>query len=211
MVGEAQMSAAKREILRRIREANSGAAAVEEPRREYQQSGEASVEALAKKLRDYNAGVSVCGPDEIPETIRMVMEQRVKSSLLIPAGLPAEWLPREVPFAVDQGLSYEAIDRSEGALTGCTVAIASTGTIVLCHSASEGRRALTLIPDYHLCVVLSDQIVGSVPEGVRLFAQFHGSPATMISGPSATADIEMIRVKGVHGPRTLDVILVART
>jgi len=205
------MSAAKREILRRIREANSGAAAVEEPRREYRQSGDASIEALAEKLRDYNAGVSVCGAGEIAATIRFVMEQRGKSSLLIPEGLPAEWLPGELSFVVDRRLTYEAIDRSEGALTGCTAAIASTGTIMVCHSATEGRRALTLIPDYHLCVVLSDQIVGSVPEGVRAVSQFDRSPVTMISGPSATADIEMIRVKGVHGPRTLDVVLVART
>ncbi|HKD06921.1 MAG TPA: LUD domain-containing protein [Bryobacteraceae bacterium] len=205
------MSAAKREILRRIREANPGAAAVEEPRREYRQSGDASIEALAEKLRDYNAGVSVCGAGEIAATIRFVMEQRGKSSLLIPEGLPAEWLPGELSFVVDRRLTYEAIDRSEGALTGCTAAIASTGTIMVCHSATEGRRALTLIPDYHLCVVLSDQIVGSVPEGVRAVSQFDRSPVTMISGPSATADIEMIRVKGVHGPRTLDVVLVART
>jgi L-lactate dehydrogenase complex protein LldG len=205
------MSAARSEILRRIREANSGAAAVGEPVREYRQSGEATIEALAEKLRDYNAAVYVCAAQEIPATIRTAMDQRGKPGLLIPGGFPAEWLPGELAFERDRGLSYEAIDRSEGALTGCTVAIASTGTIVLCHSEIEGRRALTLIPDYHLCVVLADQIVASVPEGVRIFERFHRSPATMISGPSATSDIEMIRVKGVHGPRTLDVILVART
>jgi L-lactate dehydrogenase complex protein LldG len=201
------MSAAKREILRRIREANSGAPLAVESAPAYRQSGEASVKALAEKLRDYNAGVYICGTDEIPATIRRVMEQRGKSSLLIPERFPSEWLPGEFSFVVDRELDYGAIDRSEGALTGCTVAIASTGTIVLCHSGTEGRRALTLIPDYHLCVVSSDQIVGSIPEGVRAFERFHRSPTTMISGPSATADIEMIRVKGVHGPRTLDVIL----
>jgi len=205
------MSAAKREILRRIRDANSGSATVREPVRQYRQSGEASVEALAEKLRDYGAGVYLCAPDEIPASIRRAMEERAKSSLLIPVGLPAKWLPSGSTFIVDRGLGHEAIDGSEGALTGCTVAIASTGTIVLCHSETEGRRALTLIPDYHLCVVAQDQIVASVPEGVRVFGRFQGSPMTMISGPSATSDIEMKRVKGVHGPRTLDVILVART
>src|SRR5436305_15207043 len=92
------------------------------------------------------------------------MDQRGKSGLLIPGGIPGEWLPTELAFERDAGLSYEAIDRSEGALTGCTVAIASTGTIVLCHSEIEGRRALTLIPDYHLCVVFADQIVARSEE-----------------------------------------------
>jgi L-lactate dehydrogenase complex protein LldG len=205
------MNAAKREILRRIREANSEAAAVGEPVREYRQSGEATIEALAGTLREYNTGIYVCAAGEIAATIRTAMDQRGKSGLLIPGGFPAEWLPTELAFERDRGLSYEAMDRSAGVLTGCTVAIASTGTIVLCHSEIEGRRALTLIPDYHLCVVFADQVVASVPEGVRLLERFHRSPATMISGPSATSDIEMIRVKGVHGPRTLDVILVART
>jgi L-lactate dehydrogenase complex protein LldG len=93
-------------------------------------------------------------------------------------------------------------------LTDCALAIAMTGTIVLRHSAGEARRALSLIPDYHLCVVFAGQVVETVPEGVMQMKAFAHLPITTIAGPSATADIEMIRVQGVHGPRTLDVILV---
>ena len=83
-----------------------------------------------------------------------------------------------------------------------------TGTIVLRHSPDEGRRALTLIPDYHLCVVFANQVLETVSQGIREMANFGSAPLTTISGPSATSDIEMTRIKGVHGPRTLDVILV---
>jgi L-lactate dehydrogenase complex protein LldG len=136
------------------------------------------------------------------------METRGKRSMLIPPGFPAAWLPAGFDFIRDRSLDYDTIDRSEGALTACAAAISMTGTIILSHSEMEGRRALTLIPDYHLCVVRADQIVETVPEGIRRLRELQTRPITTISGPSATADIEMTRIKGVHGPRTLDVILV---
>jgi len=105
-------------------------------------------------------------------------------------------------------LSYEEIDRAEGVITGCVAAIAFTGTIILRHSLADGRRALTLIPDYHLCIVSTSQVVETVPEGFAMLKGMETMPLTTVSGPSATADIEMNRVKGVHGPRFLDVILV---
>src|SRR5262249_26463144 len=103
---------------------------------------------------------------------------------------------------------YDALDQSDGVLTGCTLAIASTGSLVIRHEAAQGRRALTLVPDYHLCIVDETQIVETVPEAIRLLMAEAAGAATIISGPSATSDIEMTRIKGVHGPRTLDVILV---
>jgi L-lactate dehydrogenase complex protein LldG len=116
-------------------------------------------------------------------------------------GEPFEFIP-------DRGLDFCELDHSEGVLTGCAVAIAMSGTIILKHSPGKGRRALTLIPDYHLCIVKAEQVVETVPEGIRSLGDQTSMPITTISGPSATADIEMTRIKGVHGPRTLDVILV---
>jgi L-lactate dehydrogenase complex protein LldG len=127
---------------------------------------------------------------------------------MIPAELSRDLLPAGVAFVSDTGMSAIELDAAEGVLTGCTVAIAQTGTIILRHASAEGRRALTLVPDYHLCVVEADQIVETAPEAFRRLAALNPRVLTTISGPSATADIEMTRIKGVHGPRTLDVILV---
>jgi L-lactate dehydrogenase complex protein LldG len=137
-----------------------------------------------------------------------VLSTHGKQGLLIPGGLPQSWLPAGFAFTPELGLSYAEMDRSEGVLTGCAAAIALTGTIIIRHSAEAGSRALTLIPDYHLCVVHAEQVVHTVPEGFRQLSSFGTAPLTTISGPSATSDIEMTRIKGVHGPRTLEVILV---
>jgi L-lactate dehydrogenase complex protein LldG len=127
--------------------------------------------------------------------------------MLIPNGLPPEWLPADFAFTVDNNLPYEKLDSFDGVLTSASAAIAATGSIVLQHGPGQGRRALTLIPDYHLCVVFTNQVVETVPAA---FTRLDGKlPTTFVSGPSATADIEMTRIKGVHGPRFLDVILLA--
>jgi L-lactate dehydrogenase complex protein LldG len=103
---------------------------------------------------------------------------------------------------------YSEIEACDGVLTGCTVAIATTGTLALCHTANGSRRALTLLPDYHLCIVDASRIVETVPEGFRELESHRLQPITLISGPSATSDIEMTRIQGVHGPRVLDCVII---
>ncbi len=118
-------------------------------------------------------------------------------------------MPAGFEFVVDEGLSAAELDGFDGVMTGSTVAIAETGTVVLQDVAGQGRRAATLVPDYHLCVVRVEDVVETVPEAMERLAATAELPTTFFSGPSATADIEMTRIKGVHGPRFLDVILVA--
>jgi L-lactate dehydrogenase complex protein LldG len=212
------MTTSKSEILGRIRAAlgDEGRAAtrVDEyraiPRRYRQASAldaEAQLDLFLSRIQQYDGGVFRCDRTLVRDTIARALTARATRSLVVPPGFPREWLPDGFEFVVDNGLSYQDLDRSDGVLTTCTVAIALTGTIVLQHSPSEGRRALTLVPDYHLCVVEADQIVETVPEAMRRLRALNPSLVTTISGPSATADIEMTRIKGVHGPRTLDVIL----
>jgi L-lactate dehydrogenase complex protein LldG len=121
--------------------------------------------------------------------------------------LPAEWLAEGFEWQVDRGLSTAEVEQAEGVVTDSFCGIADSGTIVLHHSAAEGRRVITLLPDWHLCVLHASQVVETPPE---YFARCSEAPAlaTYISGPSATADIEMTRIKGVHGPRFLHVIVV---
>lgn len=171
--------------------------------------GTQRLELFADRLRDYGCGVYDCADTEIAGAIAHILTGRRKQRLLIPAQLSARWLPEAFEFLRDDGLTALEIDAAEGVVTGCALAIASTGTIVLRHTPQDGRRAVTLIPDYHLCVVFERQVVETVSEGMRRIASFDPVPLTMISGPSATSDIEMTRVKGVHGPRTLDVIVVS--
>lgn len=212
------MSGAKEEILARIRGALGGTTAPptmrEQVAKEYRFQGTLSaaerIELFIDRLHDYDAVVHRAAPHEIPSAIARALQARGKSGLLVPLGIPNQWLPGGFLFQRDTGLTYDEIDKSEGVLTGCAAAIALTGTIVLRHSEAEGRRALTLVPDYHLCVVHEQQIVETVPEGIAQMSTYAPAPITTVSGPSATSDIEMTRIKGVHGPRTLEVILVGR-
>ena len=212
-------SAARGETLRRIREANGGAADAARAReqwsaieRGYRRSAthpRAEVlDLLEDRLRDYDAHVVRAAAAEISATVAKMLNERGRRRIVIPAGLNPAWLPPGFDFVVDEGLSAMELDGFEGVMTGATLAIAETGTVVLQNVAGQGRRGITLVPDYHLCVVRMDDVVETVPEGMDRLADTATLPTTFFSGPSATADIEMTRIKGVHGPRFLDVILL---
>jgi len=161
------------------------------------------------RLLEYDAGLYRSRRESIAETVAEILAIRDKHRLAIPVGLPVEWLPEGFEFGVADAWSHDQLDKAEGTLSGCTVAIAETGTIVLQNASGQGPRSLSLVPDYFLCVVFAEQIVATVPEAFARIETTSALPTTFISGPSATADIEMTRIKGVHGPRFLDVILVA--
>ncbi len=170
-------------------------------------SREAAVALLIERLREYDAEVVECAPSVIPATIAAQLRASGKHTFVAPADLPAAWLAKGFDWKLDGGLASAEIEKAEGVLTASFCAIADSGTIVLHHSATEGRRIITLLPDWHLCILYASQVVETLPE---YFARCEKPPAlaTYISGPSATADIEMTRIKGVHGPRFLHVIVV---
>ena len=215
------MSLAQDDILRRIKVALRDVPASERPddvlvAREYRLAGAAVPAELivrfTERLVDYKATVRHVTAAELPGAIAAACMARGVQRLVAPADLPARWAPADVELLRDPGgaLSNEQLDASDGVLTGCALGIAQTGTIVLDGGPAQGRRAITLLPDYHLCVVRADQIVELVPEAItRLVAAgTERRPITLISGPSATSDIELSRVEGVHGPRTLEVLIV---
>jgi L-lactate dehydrogenase complex protein LldG len=211
------MSGARQQLLEEIRRALPRAASERELdyqgiSRRYELRGVLDADDLLALFEDrlvaYGARVFRCSESQLEQTVALALTARNKHSMVVPRNSPSHWLPPSVQFRVDENLSYYELDHAEGVLTGCALAIASTGTIVLRHTAAEGRRALTLIPDYHLSIVFANQLVETVVEGIRAMAAFGASPLTTISGPSATSDIEMTRIQGVHGPRILDVILV---
>ncbi|MFN8195409.1 MAG: LUD domain-containing protein [Nocardioidaceae bacterium] len=198
---------ARDDVLAACRRAPAGAATRVEVPRDYRDATPAlGVEELldlfVERVEDYRATVTRCTADEVA---RHLAAEAQGGTLVVPPGLP--W---PVPGAVvdDPGhpLSAAELDRLDGVVTAAAVGIALTGTIVLDHRPDQGRRALSLVPDLHVCVVRADQVVATVPEAVgRLDPR---RPQTWVSGPSATSDIELSRVEGVHGPRTLRVLLV---
>jgi L-lactate dehydrogenase complex protein LldG len=169
---------------------------------------EALLELFVHRLREYDAGVSRVANEGISFEVARILNARACKRMVIPDGVPANWLPDGFSFETAEDFDNYQLDRMDGVLTGCTVAIAETGSIVLQHAPAQGPRILSLVPDYHLCVVFADQVVETVPESFALLEATSSLPTTFFSGPSATADIEMTRIKGVHGPRFLDVVLV---
>lgn len=200
------MASAREEILGRIRSVPRPPAP--ETVRDYdrERGYEDVVALLDERITDYRARVHRVAAHELPYRIGEHLDGRGR--IVVPADVPAawrvpgiEWLPDDPPLPLSE------LDSADGVLTGCALAIAETGTIVLDAGHAQGRRMLTLVPDYHLCVVHADQVVGTVPEAVAALEPTQ--PLTFVSGPSATSDIELDRVEGVHGPRTLEVLLVS--
>ena len=211
---EDQAVSGRDEIIARIRAAKGEAPAAHAPA--YRQRWDAPrseiVSRFAERLADYHVTVLRVRSDvEVRSVAAEQLGRRGIASLVIPADLPMSWRPLNPVPVEDAGLSYGELDAVQGAMTGCLLGIAETGTVVLDAGPGQGRRALTLLPDYHLCVVRESALVGIVPEAIAVLHPHvaRGAPITFCSGPSATADIELDRVEGVHGPRTLDVILVA--
>jgi L-lactate dehydrogenase complex protein LldG len=202
-------------ILGRVRRALADAPADDAPiARDYlrehgQRTAAETVELLAENLADYRALVHRTDEAGLPALIAALLEKRGAASVLVPPGLDEAWLAATgVPRVADRAGSTPAeLDRVDSVVTACAVAVAETGTIVLDGSPDQGRRRITLVPDHHVCVVrVPDQVVSSVPQALGRLDP--ARPLTWISGPSATSDIELDRVEGVHGPRTLEVILV---
>jgi L-lactate dehydrogenase complex protein LldG len=221
-VEERLVSTAREEILRRIRRAIYDVPKEERPedipvergyRKEDDVPREEMIEHFAENVAEYEAAVHRVSEADLKEAITEACRRRGARRLVVPPGLPEGWVPDGVEALRDDTgtqLTKEELDKSDGVLTGCALGIAQTGTIVLDAGERQGRRALTLLPDYHLCVVRKEQIVGLVPEAFARLAnavKTEGRAVTFISGPSATSDIELDRVEGVHGPRTLEVLI----
>jgi L-lactate dehydrogenase complex protein LldG len=210
------LSEARDEILARVRRGLADVPRAERPDdvpvpRDYlvgERDG--MLERLVERVADYGALVSVVAGDALAAAVSDVCRTFDVRSLVVPSDVPAAWLPAEIDRIPADGLGVRDLDSSGAALTGCALAIAETGTIVLDAGPRQGRRALTLVPDVHVCVVEKEQIVDGVPAAMRRLAEDlrrFRRPLTFVSGPSATSDIELARVEGVHGPRRLAVLV----
>ena len=213
------MSGEKQKVLGRIRAALAGAHAppTEATRPDFLHSWDAPREEIValfiEHAADYRADVRRVEADSAGLAITARLRERGIKRLVVPVDLPPEWIPEGVELLSDAGgiLSHAELDASDGVLTGCALAVAQTGSLVLDGGVAQGRRALTLLPDYHLCVVRAEQVVGLIPEAVSQLTpavRDRRQPITLVSGPSATSDIELNRVEGVHGPRVLDILVV---
>ncbi|SHG57233.1 L-lactate dehydrogenase complex protein LldG [Fodinibius roseus] len=221
------MSEAKKAILEKIRNALGEVPRQERPEditvpRHYRQQGNRAagevVALFAGRVGEYKATVQRVNANALAGVIAESCRREGVEKLVVPDGFPGEWLPGDEDDNVrllhdkpGEPLSHRALDDSDGVITTCALGVAQTGTIILDAGAGQGRRVLTLLPDYHLCIVKEEQIVELVSEGFTHFEQAvreEGPPITFISGPSATSDIELSRVEGVHGPRRLEVLIV---
>jgi L-lactate dehydrogenase complex protein LldG len=207
------VSAARAEVLGRVRAALGNGAMPPAVPRAYRGAGEGdaddAVARFCERCAEYRATVRRVDAGGLTDAVAQACAERGARRIVVPPGGPAALRGVEV-VVDDPPLTARALDGTDGVLTGCALAIADTGTIVLDGGERSGRRAITLVPDFHICVVEAASVVASVPDGVAALAQAagEGRPITLVSGPSATSDIELDRVEGVHGPRTLVVLVV---
>ncbi len=192
-------------VLGRLRAAlaEGGQPPVQVPR-DYRPEGTLDLDQLVERLTDYRAHVHRVPEAAVADTVAGLLP--AGATVVVPPGLPRAWLPSEVTTLTDDGLDNERIAAADAVVTGAAVAVAETGTVVLDGSPDQGRRVLSLLPDRHVCVLRADQVVATVPQALARLSPHR--PLTWISGPSATSDIELNRVEGVHGPRNLHVILL---
>lgn len=212
------MSTAKEDILARLKNSLSDHPTPAEPVRAYRKTGKKSaeevLEMLVDRLVDYKANVYHATEETIADQIDQLLQK--SGRYVVPAGINEAWLPADSARRArvfDAGnikkagtLSLQELNHVDAVVTSSTVSCAETGTIFLSTQPDEGRRAITLVPDHHICVVKESTVVELIPQAIARISPER--PVTMISGPSATSDIELIRVEGVHGPRTLDVIIL---
>ena len=211
---------ARSEVLRRVRSALSDIPEGEQQAarpvpRDYRtidpSPADGRIARFIERVAEYRATVHRVEAGGLPAAIAAACASRGVRRLAVPDDLPGSWAPPGVTLVRDGSSDHPGLNGTDGVLTGCALGIAQTGTIVLDCGPIQGRRVLTLLPDYHLCVIREDQVVGMVPEAVAALRATAGRPdrpMTWISGPSATSDIELSRVEGVHGPRTLEVLVV---
>jgi L-lactate dehydrogenase complex protein LldG len=210
---------ARSAILSAIRSANGHATDLPHTESDYAQiprtytqdsslSHDEALALLTERLIDYNANVVPCTIDQVPSAIRKALQHHNAHRILVPEDLPVHLLPDGFEITPDHNLSPAELDRFDAAVTLGALAIAETGTIILEGVSGQGRRAATLVPDVHVCVLNAENIVTHVPEAIARLASAATLPLTFFSGPSATADIEMTRIKGVHGPRHIHILLL---
>ena len=205
------MSDAREAVLARVRQALGPSPTVPEVPREYRVAAAGdpggAVERFCERVAEYRATVTRAERGEVEGALARICRERGTRRAVLAPGAP--WRLDGVETVADDALSPGDLDLLDAVVTGCALAIAETGTIVLDGSPRCGRRAITLVPDHHLCVVGAQQVVAGVPEAIAVLheAATARRPITLVSGPSATSDIELRRVEGVHGPRVLDVIV----